>query len=345
MNSKKTITSLRTAKSPLKFVVPALAVTGAAAYGIKKYSDRKIEQRKEREADIQAADIDIQKYKSQLEGLSTENLYAGVESRYKDVESRYKDITNMYGGISEDFANVYEEGQVATGAADYQRQMFQQSQADIMQNLQAAAGGSGVAGLAQQMARMGQQQSQQIAADLQRQETAANIRRQGGAADVQRMEQEAQILKARGAGEAEIMRIQGEDRAELMRLQGEDRAEEMRLAGAADARSLQYQKVQGMLAMAAGEKEAAELAKQNDKSWLQRTFSDRRLKNNIVFIKKSPSGLNIYNFEYKDSMFGEGVYQGVMSDEIPSEAVVKHSNGYDMVNYNKIDVDFIKIKD
>ena len=56
---------------------------------------------------------------------------------------------------------------------------------------------------------------------------------------------------------------------------------------------------------------------------------------------KSPSGLNIYNFEYKNK---QGIYQGVMSDEIPYDAVTKHSNSYDMVNYNKIDVDFIKIK-
>tara|TARA_R100000008_G_C3584663_1_gene171256 strand:+ start:2566 stop:3402 length:837 start_codon:yes stop_codon:yes gene_type:complete len=74
------------------------------------------------------------------------------------------------------------------------------------------------------------------------------------------------------------------------------------------------------------------------------TISDRKLKQNIVFIKKSPSGLNIYNFEYKDSEFGTGVYQGVMSDEIPQSAVIRNNNGYDMVDYSKIDVDFIKIK-
>jgi len=33
-----------------------------------------------------------------------------------------------------------------------------------------------------------------------------------------------------------------------------------------------------------------------------------------------------------------------MSDEIPSEAILKHSSGYDMVDYSKIDVNFIKIK-
>ncbi len=69
-------------------------------------------------------------------------------------------------------------------------------------------------------------------------------------------------------------------------------------------------------------------------------FSDRRLKKNIKLIGYSPSGLKIYMFEYINKIFGDGIYQGVMSDEIPQQAVIKHSNGYDRVNYSKIDVKF-----
>ncbi len=71
--------------------------------------------------------------------------------------------------------------------------------------------------------------------------------------------------------------------------------------------------------------------------------SDKRLKHDINLIGKSPSGLNIYSFKYKDTSWGEGTYQGVMSDEIPQDAVVKHESGYDTVDYSKIDVDFIKL--
>ena len=71
--------------------------------------------------------------------------------------------------------------------------------------------------------------------------------------------------------------------------------------------------------------------------------SDRELKYDINFNGQSPSGLNIYTFKYKDSSFGEGTYQGVMSDEIPSYAVIHHPDGYDMVDYSKIDVNFRKI--
>ncbi len=69
--------------------------------------------------------------------------------------------------------------------------------------------------------------------------------------------------------------------------------------------------------------------------------SDRRLKKNIVKINESESGLNIYEFEYINK---EGVYQGVMSDEIPKEAVLVDNNGYDTVDYSKLDVDFKRIK-
>ena len=72
--------------------------------------------------------------------------------------------------------------------------------------------------------------------------------------------------------------------------------------------------------------------------------SDRRLKKNIIKIGESGSGLNIYNFEYLNPKFGKGTYQGVMSDEVPVESVLKGEDGYDRVDYSKLDVEFKKIK-
>ena len=72
--------------------------------------------------------------------------------------------------------------------------------------------------------------------------------------------------------------------------------------------------------------------------------SDRRMKKNIKLIGKSKSGLNVYAFEYIDKIFGEGVWQGVMSDEVSREAVVKNFAGeFDGVDYSKVDVEFKKI--
>jgi hypothetical protein len=68
-------------------------------------------------------------------------------------------------------------------------------------------------------------------------------------------------------------------------------------------------------------------------------FSDIRLKENVELIGKSPSNINIYRFNYKDN---PTTYQGAMAHEVPW-ASVKHSNGYMMIDYNQIDVDFKKI--
>ena len=65
-------------------------------------------------------------------------------------------------------------------------------------------------------------------------------------------------------------------------------------------------------------------------------FSDIRLKENVELIGKSPSNINIYKFNYKDN---PTIYQGAMAHEVPW-ASVKHSNGYMMIDYNKIDVEF-----
>ena len=74
--------------------------------------------------------------------------------------------------------------------------------------------------------------------------------------------------------------------------------------------------------------------------------SDRRLKRDVNIIGKSPSGLNIYTYKFTDSYrYGDGLYQGVMSDEVPQSVVVQDNQGYDMVDYDKIDVDFVKISD
>ena len=67
-------------------------------------------------------------------------------------------------------------------------------------------------------------------------------------------------------------------------------------------------------------------------------FSDIRLKENIKLVGKSPSNINIYKFNYKDN---PTTYQGVMAHEVPW-ANLKHSNGYMMVDYNKVDVEFKK---
>ena len=68
-------------------------------------------------------------------------------------------------------------------------------------------------------------------------------------------------------------------------------------------------------------------------------FSDRRLKESYRIVGKSPSGINIYQFKYKGS---DDIYEGVMADEVPY-AAYENEHGYDIVDYNKIDVEFRRI--
>ena len=65
-------------------------------------------------------------------------------------------------------------------------------------------------------------------------------------------------------------------------------------------------------------------------------LSDIRLKENINLIGKSPSGINIYTFNYKGD---DQVYQGVMAHQVPYAAILDNS-GYLKVDYSKIDVEF-----
>ena len=47
-------------------------------------------------------------------------------------------------------------------------------------------------------------------------------------------------------------------------------------------------------------------------------------------------------FEFKNPYHGEGLFQGVMSDEVPQKAVTE-VGGYDTVNYDMLDVEFKQI--
>jgi hypothetical protein len=65
------------------------------------------------------------------------------------------------------------------------------------------------------------------------------------------------------------------------------------------------------------------------------TFSDRRLKTNIKRVGTHRLGIGIYEFDY---VWGEHA-TGVMADEVRTvmpEAVTRHSSGYDMVDYSKL---------
>ena len=72
--------------------------------------------------------------------------------------------------------------------------------------------------------------------------------------------------------------------------------------------------------------------------------SDARLKENITKVGNSPSGINIYEWNY---IGNKQRYRGVMAQEILErhpEAVALQPDGYMSVYYGKIDVNMERVK-
>ena len=159
--------------------------------------------RRRRRAEQAAAQGEYDKMLRQYQELDTSNLYADVENQYANLENTFEDLT------------------VNQQQAEFERQTFQQQQANLLQGLSGAAGGSGIAALAQAMANQGQLQAQRASASIGAQESKINL------------------MQAQQAG-----KLQMAERG------GAARAEAMRLAGAERARGLEYRQTGTMLGMA-----------------------------------------------------------------------------------------------
>ena len=76
-------------------------------------------------------------------------------------------------------------------------------------------------------------------------------------------------------------------------------------------------------------------------------LSDITLKENIIQTGVSPSGIVIYEFDYKDKSHGQFRYSGVMAQDLlethPS-AVIQEKDGTLKVDYSQIDVNFRRVK-
>ena len=273
----------------MSFVAAAGAVIGVVG-GVSKSiaAGKKKKKALEEQKKAKAA---MEQKKKEYEALDTSNLNKNMENKMEDLTINQK-------------------------GAQLTAQKGEQSRANVMQQLQGAAGGSGVAALAQQMANQGQIAAQEAGDKIGSQE-AAN-----------------QKAAATEASKIQDAKIQGEEKS----------------------RTLQYKKTGQLFDLAAGESAAADdavAAASKEKSDAisgiagsllkgASSFSDRRVKKNISKIGVSGSGLNIYSFEYKNPIFGEGLFQGVMSDEVPQETVTS-INGYDTVDYSMLDVEFKRL--
>ena len=190
-------------KSPFK-ILPAvgLAIGAAGAIGQTVASfmgqgDRIREQK--------AAEAENRKMMQEYRDLDTSNIYANVRNPYENIET--------------EFENVYEDLTVNQQQAQFEKQMAQQQQANIMQNLQGAAGGSGIAGLAQAMANQGQLQAQRAGASIGMQESQNQRLAAQGAMQIDQM-------RRKGAMQVDQIRRKGELDVDLVRRQGQQMVQE-----------------------------------------------------------------------------------------------------------------------
>ena len=288
---------------------------------------------------------------------------------YANVKNQFEDLTNPYENLS--MENVMEDLKVNTKQAEFQAQQGAQQRADAMGQLRGAAGSSGIAGLAQSMANQGQLQAQQISASIGQQESRNQALRAQGAQDVLRRQQ----VKMAGQGAVDMAIAQGAGAADMAMRGGEASLQEMEMSRQSTLLGIQMGQTSGANAalqqayanqMSAGANQANLYGQQAAAQYGMAgqaigaigsviggglaggmggggaAGSDRKLKKNISKIGKSPSGLNIYSFEYKNPIHGKGLFQGVMSDEVPQEAVGTR-DGYDTVDYSVIDVEFKQI--
>ena len=158
--------------SPLKLLSGAISAAGAYDWGGK---------RAKAEADAQA---EYDEKREKFMGLETSNLYGDVSNPYANMENTMEDLT------------------VNQQQAQFEAQQNQQTQANVMSQMRGAAGGSGVAGLAQAMANQGATQAQRASASIGQQE-AAN-----------------QQARAQQAGQLQTMERQGAFKADMTRRSG-----------------------------------------------------------------------------------------------------------------------------
>jgi hypothetical protein len=152
----------------MSFLVAGAAVISAGVAVAQMIQGSK--EAKRARIDAAKAKAEMQKQKDAFASMDTSNPYLNMENTMEDLT-------------------------VNKQAAEFQREQQMQNQANIMQQMRGAAGGSGIAALAQTMAQQGSRDAQQASASIAQQE-AANQRLQAQEASrIQGLEREGEGIK------------------------------------------------------------------------------------------------------------------------------------------------------
>jgi len=346
-------------------IAAGVSAAGSVAGGIIKGSQARRAQK--------SANRRAKKHRNEIKAIEARrqdviNPFEGVtdlSSMVTDLSAMAQDLSGKITDVSGNLKNPYANLGVATKAAEIQMEQTDIALANTLDNLR-ATGSS--AGGATALAQAALQSKQGVTAGLEQQEAQNEKLRAQGESSLQQMKmQEAQRVQSAQLSEGQ--RVQGLKMGEALRVQDAKRNEAMRMQEVeAKGKEFMYReqenrdiqalnRQQALLTGQEARSAAASAAKAD--AWSGAVggvtgaassaisggafSSDRRLKKDIKFISLSPSGLKIYSFKYKNTAFGKGTFQGVMSDETPSYAVIKGDDGFDKVDYNKIDVQFKNI--
>jgi hypothetical protein len=145
----------------MSWVMVGIAVVGAVSKGVSAHKDRKA-----REKEQDRANKEMASQKAKLQALDMSNPYANMQNTMEDLTINQQQV-------------------------DYQTQQSQINQANTLQAMQGAAGGSGIGALAQSLYNQGAKTSQQIGAGIGQQERANQL-------SAAQMESSIQDKKAQG---------------------------------------------------------------------------------------------------------------------------------------------------
>jgi hypothetical protein len=138
---------------------------------------------RKRKKEARAAAADLAKRKSQYEMLDTSNVYQNMENTMEDLT-------------------------VNQQAAQFQAEQEQQGLSNIMGQMQGAAGGSGIAALAQSLAGQQSQNLRRASADIGRQEQANQMAERQQAGNLQLYERKGELI-SRDAEKDKVSTLMG----------------------------------------------------------------------------------------------------------------------------------------
>jgi len=119
-----------------------------------------------------------------------EQREAQAEMKKRKAEFERLDTSNVYANMQ----NTMEDLTVNQQAAQFQAEQEQQGLANIMGNLQGAAGGSGIAALAQSLAGQQSQNMRRASADIGKQEQANQMAERQQASNIQLYERKGELI-------------------------------------------------------------------------------------------------------------------------------------------------------